>query len=138
MRCEHCMGFGVRNCYPCKPCGGSGKARPAPAVTGLDEYQTRAGVTRQPWQPIVYPAIGLAGEAGEVAEQVKRILRDDGGVLTEARRSKIRGELGDVLWYLAALAADCGFTLSEVANGNLEKIASCAARGVVHGEGDNR
>lgn len=71
---------------------------------------------------IVYTTLGLTGEAGEVANQVKKILRDDFGVLLSDRRTKLKDELGDVLWYAALLASELDMTLSEVAQGNLDKL----------------
>lgn len=89
-------------------------------------------------QGVVYPTLGLVGEAGEVAEKVKKLFRNDGGVLTDAHREEIKKELGDVLWYLAALSRELGFTLDDVAAANIEKLRSRLSRGVVKGNGDNR
>ena len=68
--------------------------------------------------------LGLCGEAGETAEKVKKAIRDDGGTLTEERRAAIAAELGDVLWYVAQLATEAGLDLDELAEANLEKLAS--------------
>jgi NTP pyrophosphatase (non-canonical NTP hydrolase) len=87
---------------------------------------------------IVYPTLGLAGEAGEVAEKVKKLLRDDGGVLSEERREALAGELGDVLWYVAQVATEAGLDLEELAQGNLDKLLSRQRRGVLSGSGDSR
>lgn len=70
-----------------------------------------------------YPTLGLAGEAGEVANIVKKIQRDHGGALTDEVRDKLRDELGDVLWYIAACADELGWSLSEIAAFNVEKLA---------------
>jgi NTP pyrophosphatase (non-canonical NTP hydrolase) len=83
---------------------------------------------------VIYPALGLSGEAGEVANQVKKILRDNAGELTEERRTKIIDELGDVLWYAAALASDIGISLDDVAAANLEKLAKRAGDGTLKGD----
>jgi NTP pyrophosphatase (non-canonical NTP hydrolase) len=87
---------------------------------------------------IVYPTLGLAGEAGEVAEKVKKLLRDDGGVMSEERREALAGELGDVLWYVAQVATEAGLDLEEIAQGNLDKLLSRQRRGVLSGSGDSR
>ena len=87
---------------------------------------------------IVYPALGLCGEAGETAEKVKKAMRDDGGTLTEERRAAIGAELGDVLWYAAQLATEAGLDLEELAAANLEKLSSRQRRSVLHGSGDTR
>lgn len=87
----------------------------------------------------VYTALGLAGEAGEVAEKMKKWLRDDGGApLDEEKARKMRKELGDVLWYLDAVAHDLGTTLEQVARENVEKLHDRQLRDVLHGEGDAR
>ena len=85
-----------------------------------------------------YVSHGLAGEAGEFNDQVKRVTRDDGGLLTPERRQKLIKELGDVAWYLSQAARELGVTLEEVAKQNIEKLASRAQRGVLTGEGGER
>ena len=87
---------------------------------------------------IVYPTLGLAGEAGEVAEKVKKLLRDDGGVMTDERLQALAGELGDVLWYVAQVATEAGLDLDEIAQANLDKLLSRQERGVLSGSGDSR
>ena len=87
---------------------------------------------------IVYPALGLCGEAGETAEKVKKAIRDDGGTLTEERRAALAAELGDVLWYAAQLATEAGLDLEQIAQGNLDKLASRRERSVLQGSGDDR
>ncbi len=87
---------------------------------------------------LTYPTLGLCGEAGEVAEKVKKAIRDDGGVLTDARREALAGELGDVLWYLAQLATEAGLDLGEIAGANLEKLLGRQQRGDRQGSGDDR
>jgi len=86
----------------------------------------------------VYPAIGLCGEAGEVAEKVKKLLRDKRGVLTAESRDAVAKELGDVLWYVAALAQEIGVSMDDVAKANIDKLFSRKERGVLGGSGDNR
>lgn len=110
----------------------------------LDEYQTGALTTaRYPDAArLLYPALKLAGESGEVAEKLGKLMRDEGwlpGVaLTDAQRDALVKELGDVLWYVAVLARDLGVPLENVAATNLAKLADRAARGVIGGSGDER
>ena len=108
----------------------------------FQEYQKESRKTAlyldKDGQRVIYPTLGLAGEAGEVAEKVKKMLRDDDGELTEERRQLLKGELGDVLWYLAQLATDMGLSLDEVAQENLQKLFSRQERGKITGDGDER
>lgn len=83
---------------------------------------------------IVYPALGLAGESGEIAEKVKKWLRGD----RELDADLLVKEIGDVMWYVVSLADDLGFTLQEVINANVEKLSSRKERGVLKGDGDTR
>lgn len=85
-----------------------------------------------------YAVLGLNGEAGEVADKVKKVLRDSGGILDVDTRAAIAAELGDVLWYVSAVANQLGTSLGEVAAANLEKLRSRQARGALTGSGDNR
>ncbi|AWY07461.1 nucleotide pyrophosphohydrolase [Streptomyces phage UNTPL] len=87
---------------------------------------------------LAYVALGLAGEAGEVANKVKKILRDKGGVLNAQTAAAIAEELGDVLWYAAMLADELGADLGQIAALNLAKLESRAMRGRIQGDGDNR
>ena len=106
----------------------------------LREYQEAAIVTAKypDNMKILYPVLGLCGESGEVAEKVKKIYRDEDGIMTETKKQEIVKELGDVLWYLAAIAKDLDISLEEVANININKLHSRKQRGVIHGYGDNR
>lgn len=109
----------------------------------LDEYQRKAmntAIYPDPGLPVglYYTALGLAGEAGEVANKVKKVIRDNGGVLDGQRRLAISREVGGVLWYCAALANELGYTLGDIAADNLDVLASRAERGVISGSGDNR
>jgi NTP pyrophosphatase (non-canonical NTP hydrolase) len=85
-----------------------------------------------------YLSLGLCEEAGEVAGKVKRIMRDDGGELTEERLMEIILELGDTLWYLATLADILEVPLSVVAWNNIRKLTDRRNRNVLNGSGDNR
>ena len=85
-----------------------------------------------------YAMIGLCEEVGEIAGQLKRVERDDGDVITDERREKLKLECGDALWYLASLAAELGLTLNDIAEANLAKLADRKARAALHGSGDVR
>jgi len=87
---------------------------------------------------IVYTLLGLTNEAGEVAGKYKKVLRDSGGLLSYEKRQAILDEAGDVLWYLSGLVGELGGALEDVAQGNLDKLNSRKARGVLGGSGDNR
>lgn len=87
---------------------------------------------------IVYPALGLSGETGEVADKIKKCIRDNDGVFDEAERKAVAKEMGDVLWYLAAWSRDIDISLEEIARMNLEKVMSRQLRGKLHGQGDER
>lgn len=106
----------------------------------LDEYQNFAWETSiyPADMSIIYPTLGLVGEAGEVADKVKKVYRDNDRRFDPEHREAIAKELGDVLWYLANVATDLGFRLSEIAQMNVDKINSRRERNVMHGEGDER
>lgn len=87
---------------------------------------------------VSYTTLGLNGEAGEVAEKVKKIIRDNNGQITEEKAIEIKKELGDVMWYLATLSYELGFDLDSVAEMNINKLRSRAERNKIHGDGDNR
>ena len=87
---------------------------------------------------LFYVALGLAGEAGEIANKVKKVLRDNNGVLTPEKAAELSKELGDSCWYLAATARELGRTLNEVAHENVAKLTDRKERGVIKGDGDNR
>jgi NTP pyrophosphatase (non-canonical NTP hydrolase) len=106
----------------------------------LSDYQRQSRRTaeypREAW--LAYPALGLAGEAGEVAEHAKKTIRDDAGKVSDERRAAMSKELGDVLWYVAQIASELDLSLDEIAKQNLEKLFSRQARGVLSGSGDDR
>jgi len=107
----------------------------------LNEYQDAARKTAiypNIGNNPTYPVLGLCGETGEIAEKMKKAIRDEGGVISATRRTEMIKELGDVAWYLASLASELGVTLEEVAQANVAKLASRQNRGVLTGSGDNR
>jgi NTP pyrophosphatase (non-canonical NTP hydrolase) len=107
----------------------------------LSDYQERSRATAvypHAGGNLLYPTLGLCGESGEVAEKIKKMVRDDGGVLSQARREALAKELGDVLWYLAQLATEARLDLDEIAEANLAKLLSRREREVLAGSGDDR
>lgn len=104
----------------------------------LNEYQQKALETAIYPSPIIYPALGLSGESGEVADKVKKVLRDNNSNFSEEKKREIAMEVGDVLWYCATLTNDIGYTLDQVAKMNYEKLRSRQLRGKISGSGDNR
>ena len=107
-------------------------------MTSLNDYQIQARKTAiyPANAKITYPALGLAGEAGEVADKVKKIIRDDKD--TPEYRTEIAKEIGDVLWYCAVLADDLGYDLQQIADMNIWKLKERMASGKIRGDGDNR
>ena len=87
---------------------------------------------------LYYPALGLAGEAGEVCEKIKKIMRDQRGFITEENEEELVKELGDVLWYVANIATEINRNMSEIAEVNLQKLEDRKNRGKLQGSGDNR
>ena len=107
----------------------------------LNQYQKKARATAfypNAGNNPIYPTLGLAGEAGEVAEKVKKVIRDKDGEFDQTSKDQIMLELGDVLWYIAQLSSELGFDLESVAEANISKLSSRANRGIISGEGDNR
>ena len=104
------------------------------------EYQKRAIETAiyGEGSKIIYPTLGLTGEAGEVADKVKKVLRDSNGEFSDEKKLEIAKEIGDVLWYCAALSRDLGYDLDLIAQMNLDKLHSRKERNMIHGSGDNR
>ncbi|KKQ35968.1 MAG: putative pyrophosphatase [Candidatus Nomurabacteria bacterium GW2011_GWB1_37_5] len=87
---------------------------------------------------VIYPTLGLAGEAGEVAEKIKKVFRDDNGIFTPEHKEMIRKELGDVLWYVAQICTELDLNLEDVAKHNIEKLKSRKINNNLHGSGDLR
>lgn len=103
-----------------------------------DERARKTAVYPNIGNNYVYPVLGLCGEAGEVSEKIKKVIRDFGGVMSDEQKEEIKKELGDVLWYVSAISSELGFTMEEVALKNLEKLGKRAEEGKLHGKGDNR
>lgn len=107
----------------------------------FNDYQTKARKTAiypNLGNDFSYPALGLCGEAGEVAEKCKKIIRDQDGIINSENRVAIKKELGDVLWYIANVATEFDLTMNEIAEGNINKLNSRKDRGVLKGSGDDR
>lgn len=108
----------------------------------LNYYQTEAHKTSLNEMPVIYPVIGLLGEAGEVADKVKKLIRDKGykpgDIIDHKDKEAIMLELGDVLWYVSEIANNLDITLEEVGRRNLQKLTSRKERDMIHGSGDYR
>ena len=107
----------------------------------INEYQVKAhetSITPKVGEMFVYPTLGLAGEAGEIANKIKKVFRDKGGVVTSETKEELKKELGDVLWYVAELTTQLDLSLEEIATLNIERLHSRKVRGVIRGGGDNR
>ena len=107
----------------------------------LNDYQRESRKTAlypNVGENAIYPTLGLVGEAGEVADKVKKILRDKKGLFDKESKDAIKFELGDVLWYISQLSSELGYELEDVANSNLKKLSDRKNRGKISGSGDNR
>ena len=109
----------------------------------FNDYQSKTAITaKYPDKGrlggLVYTVLGLAGEAGEIANKTKKILRDDDCILKDEVRKKLSDELGDVLWYLSQSATELGLNLEDIAKANIEKLLGRLERGTLCGSGDNR
>jgi NTP pyrophosphatase (non-canonical NTP hydrolase) len=87
---------------------------------------------------VIYPTLGLVNEAGEVAGKIKKVFRDKDGEISPETREALKGELGDVLWYIAQVCTELDLNMDEVAEYNIEKLYSRLERGKIQGDGDNR
>lgn len=127
--------FGMRTRFPL--CGRY------TCLMDFDEYQEQATKTatfegKEKDYQLMYLALGVTGEAGEIAEKVKKLMRNDDGVISDEKRDELKKEIGDVLWYLSQLSRVLGFSISDAADANIEKLADRAARGVIKSSGDTR
>jgi len=107
----------------------------------LNDYQRESRKTAlypEVGRNAIYPTLGLVGEAGEVADKVKKILRDKKGVFDKESKDAIKLELGDVLWYVAQLSSELGYELEDIGYSNLQKLKSRKSRGKIQGSGDER
>jgi NTP pyrophosphatase (non-canonical NTP hydrolase) len=107
----------------------------------FSEYQTKSLKTaKYPviGHPVIYPALGLANEAGEVAGKIKKVFRDMGGEISDETRNTLSAELGDVLWYVSQICSELGLSLDEIAANNLAKLFDRLERGTIQGDGDDR
>lgn len=86
----------------------------------------------------MYPVLGLVGEAGEVANLIKKIQRDAGGILTQEHKGRVKKELGDIVWYVSQIATELGLQFEDIASENLKKLFSRMERGTLQGSGDDR
>lgn len=106
----------------------------------FNQYQKEAITTKiyKPEVALAYITLGITGEAGEVAEKIKKVIRDDDGVVSEEKKVEIAKEIGDCLWYLSAMCEELGLSLEDIAIQNIEKLKSRKQRNVLTGSGDNR
>ena len=107
----------------------------------MNDYQTAALRTAAPKDKkdeVFHLVLGLCGESGEIAEKVKKIVRDQGSDFSRLDKDDLIKELGDVLWYVAVLADHFDITLGDVADKNIAKLADRQKRGLISGSGDNR
>ncbi|MFA5392491.1 MAG: nucleoside triphosphate pyrophosphohydrolase family protein [Candidatus Paceibacterota bacterium] len=107
----------------------------------FNEYQKESRKTAiypKKGKNFVYPVLGLVGESGEVAEKIKKVLRDNNGIISEKQKKEIKKELGNVLWYIAQVATELGLSFDGIASFNIKKLKSRQKRNKVHGSGDNR
>ena len=107
----------------------------------FNTYQKNARLTAQ--YPnlganYIYPTLGIVGEAGEVAEKVKKVIRDKNGIFDDESKKGLKKELGDVLWYVSNLCTEFSFSLDDIALQNLEKLKLRVAKGKISGSGDDR
>lgn len=108
----------------------------------LDDYQKQALntvlSTGDDFKDLLHWVLGINGESGEIAEKIKKIIRDKNSEISQQDKQELAKEIGDVLWYLAVFAHDLGIPLEDIAQANLDKLKSRQDRGTLGGSGDNR
>lgn len=107
----------------------------------FNDYQKQAKKTAvypNKGKNYIYPVLGLVGEAGEVAEKFKKIIRDNDGKIDSEKKAEIEKELGDVLWYISQISTELKINLEDVAKTNIKKLSSRLKRNCIKGDGDNR
>lgn len=87
---------------------------------------------------VMYSTLGILGEAGEISEKIKKIVRDKHGIISEEDKQLLGKETGDVLFYIAKFLSDIGLDFETIAMENIQKCRDRETRGVVSGSGDNR
>lgn len=104
---------------------------------GAESTAIYPGAGTGDWNALSYLGLGF-GEAGEIQGKLKKVLRDNGGVITDEMRTELLKECGDLQWYIANFVSELGAGLEDVAQANLDKLNSRKERGVLQGSGDNR
>jgi len=104
------------------------------------EYQEKAFTTALPSikDNIYYHTLGLSGEAGEICNKIKKVMRDKNGEISDEMKESLKAEIGDVMWYVASLCTVLGLDLEDVCSANLDKLYSRMERNKLSGSGDNR
>jgi NTP pyrophosphatase (non-canonical NTP hydrolase) len=107
----------------------------------FEEYQKKSRKTAiypNAGSNFIYPTLGLSGEAGEVAEKIKKVIRDKNGIIDGETKEDVEKELGDVLWYVSQIATELELSLDDIAQINIKKLYDRLDRGKLSGSGDNR
>ncbi len=107
----------------------------------LNQYQALAmtsAIYPNKGSNVIYPTLGLCGESGEIAEKIKKVIRDNNGIISDETKQLLVKELGDVLWYVSAISNELGVDLNTVAEVNVAKLSNRVKNNTIHGSGDNR